>query len=143
MVCFGTPEALIIRSGSPELPRASFPAIAPILSTSILEIRLSRTPDFFINIQSIEYQNEQPNNVGVGVGGGSRNMGGGLSIGLPIGQPKMNRQITIDFIDENGKGLFWQAVSESGFNTNASPEKKEAMFKAIVNKVLSQYPPQK
>ena len=46
MVCFGTPEALIIRSGSPELPRASFPAIAPILSTSILEIRLSRTPDF-------------------------------------------------------------------------------------------------
>ena len=45
MVCFGTPEAFIIRSGCPESPRASFPAIAPIWSTSILEIRLSATPD--------------------------------------------------------------------------------------------------
>lgn len=104
---------------------------------------LSETPDFFINIQSDEYQNQQRSNVGVGVGGGGHNVGGGLSIGLPIGQPRMNRQITIDFIDENGKGLFWQAASESGFNPKASPEKREAIFKAIVDKVLSQYPPQK
>ena len=46
MVCFGTPEALIMRSGCPEFPRASFPAIAPIWSTSIFETRLSDTPDF-------------------------------------------------------------------------------------------------
>ncbi|VAV84100.1 hypothetical protein MNBD_BACTEROID02-991 [hydrothermal vent metagenome] len=103
---------------------------------------LSEKPDFFINIQSTEYQNQQRNNVGVGVGGGGGHVGGGLSVGIPIGQPKMNRQITIDFIDENGKGLFWQAVSESGFNPKASPEKREAIFKAIVDKVLSQYPPQ-
>lgn len=106
-------------------------------------LSLSATPDFFINIQSSEYQNNQRNNVGVGVGGGGHNVGGGLSIGLPIGQPKINRQITIDFIDENGKGLFWKAVSESGFNPKASPEKREEKLKAIVYKILSQYPPQK
>ncbi len=103
---------------------------------------LSETPDFYINIQSSEYQNEQRSNIGVGVGGGRRHVGGGLSIGVPIGQSKMGRQIIFDFIDENGKGLFWQAVSESGFNQNASPEKREAVFKAIIEKVLLQYPPQ-
>ncbi|MCK5400175.1 MAG: DUF4136 domain-containing protein [Flavobacteriaceae bacterium] len=102
---------------------------------------LSETPDFFINIQSSEYQNTQRNTVGLGVGGGGRNVGGGLSLGIPIGQSNINRQIMIDFIDENGKGLFWQAVSESSFNPNASPEKREASLKAVVDKVLLQYPP--
>lgn len=102
---------------------------------------LSDTPDFFINIQSIEYSNVQRNSVGVGVGGSGRNVGGGISIGLPIGQAKVNRQITIDFIDENGKGLFWQAISESSFNPNASPEKREERLKTIVEKVFSKYPP--
>ena len=48
-VCFGTPEALMIKSGISQLPasRAKRPAIAPILSTSILETLLSFTPDFF------------------------------------------------------------------------------------------------
>jgi Domain of unknown function (DUF4136) len=100
---------------------------------------LSERPDFFINIQSSEYQNQQHSNVGVGGGGG--HVGGGLSVGIPIGQPKMNRQIIIDFIDENGKGLFWQAVSESGFNPKASPEKRELTLNNIVEKILTNYPP--
>lgn len=105
-------------------------------------LTLSETPDFFINIQSSEFQESQRNTVGVGLGGSGRNIGGGLSIGIPIGQSKINRQIIIDFIDENGKGLFWQAVSESNFNPNASPSTREEKLKAIVEKVLSQYPPQ-
>ncbi len=102
---------------------------------------LSETPGFFINIQSSEYENAQNSTVGLGVGGGGRNVGGGVSIGLPIGQAKMSRQIVIDFVDENGKGLFWQAVSESSFNQNASPEKREERLTAIVEKVFSKYPP--
>ena len=102
---------------------------------------LTETPEFFINIQSIEFSNDQRNTVGVGVGGSSRNVVGGISIGLPIGQAKVNRQITIDFIDENGNGLFWQAVSESSFNPNASPEKREQRLKSIIEKNFSKYPP--
>lgn len=103
---------------------------------------LSETPDFFINIQSSEYQNVQSSTVGVGLGGTSGNVGGGLSIGIPVGQSNINRRIIIDFIDENGNGLFWQAISESSYNPKALPEKREAILNAIVEKMLLQYPPQ-
>ena len=62
---------------------------------------ISENPDFFIDIKSQEYQAAQRQTVGVGVGGGGGNVGGGISIGLPIGQANVNRQITIDFVDEN------------------------------------------
>lgn len=102
---------------------------------------LAEKPDFFIDIKSSEFQASQRNTVGVGLGGGGRNVGGGVSIGIPIGQTNINRQITIDFVDEKGKGLFWQAVSESSFNPNAKPENREARLNAIIEKVLMQYPP--
>lgn len=104
---------------------------------------ISENPDFFIDIKTQEYQAAQQSTVGVGVGGTGRNVGGGISIGLPIGQANVNRQITIDFVDENKKQLFWQAVSESSFNPKATPEKREARLNAIVEKVLSSYPPEK
>ena len=102
---------------------------------------ISENPDFFIDIKSEEYQGAQRQTVGVGVGGTGRNVGGGISIGLPIGQANINRQITIDFVDENKKQLFWQAISESSFNPKSSPEKREELLNAIVEKVLSSYPP--
>ena len=102
---------------------------------------LSSTPDFFINITSSEFQENRNSTVGVGVGGGGRNVGGGISIGIPIGQQNVNRKIIFDFIDENGIGLFWQAVSESSFNPNAKPEQRESRLKAIADKVLAGYPP--
>ena len=49
-------------------------------------------------------------------------------------------QFLIDFRDENGIGLFWQAVSESSYNPNRTPEKREAKLRAIVEKVLAKYP---
>ncbi|UKM65139.1 DUF4136 domain-containing protein [Flavobacteriaceae bacterium GSB9] len=104
---------------------------------------ISEHPDFFIDIKSVEYQNSQRSSVGVGLGGSGRNVGGGISIGIPVGQSNINRQITIDFVDENKKQLFWQAVSEFGFNLNATPEKREEIFRAVAKKVLSEYPPMK
>ncbi|OUR91370.1 hypothetical protein A9Q87_10435 [Flavobacteriales bacterium 34_180_T64] len=101
----------------------------------------SETPDMFINITSSEYIESQRSTVGVGVGGTGGNVGGGISVGIPLGQSNVNRQITIDFIDENGIGLIWQAISETTYNPDASPEKRQEKFKAIVDKVLSQYPP--
>lgn len=106
-----------------------------------LGILFSETPDFYIDIKSSSYQSPQRNTVGVGLGGGGRNMGGGLSIGIPLGQSNVNRQIVIDFVDEQGKGLFWEAVSESSFNPNANPENRTNQLKAIADKILSQYPP--
>lgn len=104
-------------------------------------ITFSETPDFFIDVKSSTFQTAQRNTVGVGLGGGGGNMGGGISIGLPIGQSSAHRQIIIDFVDENKNQLFWQAVSESSYNPNQTPEAREAQLNAIVEKVLLQYPP--
>ncbi|WP_372975852.1 DUF4136 domain-containing protein, partial [Muriicola sp.] len=46
----------------------------------------SEEPDFLINIESRELRLPRNSSVGVGLGGGGRNMGGGVSIGVPIGR---------------------------------------------------------
>lgn len=104
-------------------------------------LSLSDSPDFLINIKSSTYQEAQRSNMGVGVGGGGGNVGGGISIGIPVGQAKVSREIVFEFVDENKSGLFWQAISESAYKPNAKPELKESQFKAVVDKVLSGYPP--
>ena len=105
-------------------------------------LSVSENPDFYINIKSKEYQAEQNSTVGVGVGGTGRNIGGGISVGVPVGAAKITREIIFDFIDESGIGLFWQSVSESSYNPNASPEKREANLQTLVEKVFKKYPPQ-
>lgn len=102
---------------------------------------LTDNASFYIDIKSSEYQENQRNTVGIGMGGTGRTMGGGVSIGIPVGQANVNRQIIIDFVDDSKNGLFWQAVSEYSYNPKASPEKREALFKSMVDKVLSAYPP--
>lgn len=104
---------------------------------------LSDYPDFFIDIQSQNVQSRNNSSVGVGVGGGGGRGFGGVSVGIPVGQNKQSREIIIEFVDETKTGLFWQAVSESSYNPNSSPAKREAVFTKLVEKVFAQYPPQK
>lgn len=102
---------------------------------------LSENPDFLIDIKSIDFRNAQRETVGVGVGGGSGNVGGGISIGLPIGQSNTTREIVFDFVDAKNKQLFWQAKSESSFNPRGTPIEKEERLAAIVEKVFKKFPP--
>ncbi len=104
-------------------------------------IRFGEEPDFYINIITDAYQTPQRNSVGVGLGGGGRNLGGGISIGLPLGQSDTERQISFDLVDAHKESLFWQATSVSNYNENASPEVKEKKLQEIVNKVFEKYPP--
>jgi hypothetical protein len=100
---------------------------------------ISNTPDLLIDIKSSDYKSNRET-VGLGVGGTGGNLGGGITIGLPLGQAKTTRVINFEFVDAKTKQLFWQAKSESGFNTNTSPEQRENRLKAIVNKVFKKYP---
>ncbi len=104
-------------------------------------ILFSEEPDFFINIQSRAFRNPQNSTVGVGVGGTGRNVGGGVSIGIPVGGSNFEREIVFDLVDSQKDELFWQAVSESAFRENASPSVKEEKLNDIVSKVFSKYPP--
>lgn len=102
---------------------------------------LSDSPDFLINIKSSAYTVGSQSSVGVGFGGSGRNMGGGISVGIPVGQSTLNRQIQIDFVDPQGGGLFWQAISEDSFYQDDAPEAKEEKFKTIATEILKGYPP--
>lgn len=106
-------------------------------------IQSSEEPDFLINIESREFQMPQNNSVGIGVGGGGRNVGGGVSIGLPIGSPNREREIIFDFIDNQKDALFWQAVTSSNYKENSSPSTREKILIEIVGKVMMKYPPRK
>ncbi|WP_136480191.1 DUF4136 domain-containing protein [Cognatitamlana onchidii] len=103
---------------------------------------ISKTPDFFIDIKSRAYQEGPKSTVGIGMGGTSGNVGGGISVGIPVGEGNINREITIDFVNQSKRQLFWQAISEASYNPDASPEARDNMLKAIVDKVLSKYPPE-
>ncbi|MCH4551547.1 DUF4136 domain-containing protein [Aestuariibaculum lutulentum] len=102
---------------------------------------LAKEPDFFIDVSSNEYEEGPKSSFGIGLGGTGRHVGGGVSIGVPVGQSNINRQITLEFVDENKKQLFWQAVSESTFKPNETPESREALFNAIAVKMLAEFPP--
>ncbi len=102
---------------------------------------LSEEPDFLLNIQSGIFQAPRSNTVGVGVGGTGRNVGGGVSVGIPIGQSNVQREISFDFVDSQKDMLIWQATSKSSFNENVTPVEREKKLQEIVEKVLSKYPP--
>lgn len=104
---------------------------------------LSEEPDFLINIISSEYRKAPNNTVGVGIGGTGRNVGGGVSVGVPLGGSALERRIQFDFVDFQKNTLFWQAISESGYRDNASPYEREEKLRAIINKVFSKFPPKK
>lgn len=129
-----------MKSGMSELDEKRFMA-AMDSALKAKGFTLAEEPDFFIDIQSEVYNSNDRSNVGVGLGGGGRNVGGGISVGIPVGQSSMTRTILIEFIDKDRKGLFWQANSSSSYKQNASPEKREADFNALATKILSKYPP--
>lgn len=103
---------------------------------------LSEEPGFLINIKSEVYRKAQSNSVGIGVGGGGRNVGGGVSVGIPLGSASIQRAIILDFVDADRKQLIWQADTESGFRDNASPSVREEALQRVVEKALNKFPPE-
>ncbi len=102
---------------------------------------LSEEPDFLINIRSGIFKAPRSNTVGVGVGGTGRNVGGGVSVGIPIGQSNVQREISFDFVDSQKDMLIWQAISKSHLNENVTPLEREKKLQDIMEKTLSKYPP--
>ena len=100
----------------------------------------SETPSFNIDIQSAEVTLNSNSSVGVGIGGIGRNVGGGVSLGIPVGGNRVTREISIEFVDDSKNGVFWHAITTISNHGN-TPEKREASFVKMINKVFSKYPP--
>ncbi len=103
----------------------------------------SYSPDVYLNYYTSKYETPSESNIGIGVGGTGRNVGVGVSGGIPIGGPNTHFRITIDLIRVKNDALIWQAVVDSPFDVNSAPEKREDQLRIIVGKALEGYPPKK
>lgn len=76
--------------------------------------------------------------VGVGMGGGSRGIGGGIGVSLPIGKSKkQSGTFTLDVIDAAKNAQVWSGSIDASFS---SAELSDDDAKAVVEKVLREYP---
>lgn len=103
----------------------------------------SEDPQLYINFFAKESLSNSRNTLGIGIGGGGRNVGVGVSGGIPIGGRMVNQQFTMDFIDVVKDDLVWQAVADGEYKEKASPQQKEAHYVSVVGKILKKYPPKK
>ncbi len=102
----------------------------------------SDTPSFNIDIKSAQVNAASNSNVGVGIGGTGRNVGGGISIGIPVGGNTIQTEMSIEFVDDSKNRVFWQAFTTIS-NIGNTPDKREQTFNTVVEKILSKYPPEK
>ncbi|MGK0413717.1 MAG: hypothetical protein ACJA1B_001925 [Polaribacter sp.] len=101
----------------------------------------SDNPDFFINMKSKISEAQNNNTIGIGIGNGGINGGFGVSGGIPIGGKKLNEEFRIEFVNAQNNILFWEAILNSKIKEKRKPEEKELHFKAIISKILENYPP--
>lgn len=106
-------------------------------------ILLSEEPEFYVAIVARSIQAARNNTVGVGVGGSGGHVGGGLSVGIPVGAVKIQREIRFDLVDSQKDELFWQAITVDSFGENIPPELKEKKLGAMVARAFEKYPPKK
>lgn len=103
----------------------------------------TETNDFFIKITSEEYETRSRNTLGVGVGGGGGTVGVGVSGGIPIGGPERHLKMVVTVYKALGnQATVWEAISESDIKVNAKPDKRDAHFKKLVEKIFNKFPPE-
>ena len=103
---------------------------------------LSENPDMYINIVSNKNTSTKRNRIGIGLGSGGRNVGFGISGGIPIESKKINEELIVDFVASKNDELLWQGILNSEMKERSSPEEKEARYKKVIGKLLENYPPQ-
>lgn len=107
------------------------------------KLRATGNPDLYLNIYTEQYQEPSRTNVGVGIGGTGRNVGVGVSGGIPLGGPETFLRLTFDLVNVRTDDLVWQAVVDSKFDPNASPGERQKRFDKIVKEALEGYPPKR
>lgn len=100
----------------------------------------SDTPDFLVNIKSTKRNKPSRTHVNVGIGGGGRHLGGGINVGIPVGQDKLDVRVEFDMVDTMNSSLLWQGVHKATINRNESAQVRENKINVFVEQVFSQMP---
>jgi hypothetical protein len=106
----------------------------------IAGLKQNSKPDFFIYFDAIILENINNNTIGVGLGGGGRNGGFGISGAIPIGSKKINEEIRIRFIDTSKNQLFWEASLIASIKEKRTPEERKLHLREIIKKIIGKYP---
>jgi len=105
------------------------------------EFLKSSTPNVYVNITSEQFETPVNNSVGIGFGTGGRNMGVGVSGGIPISSKTITQLFKVDLIDVANDVLIWNASYEGRFKIRITPEAKNEYFRITFDKIFSGYPP--
>ena len=103
--------------------------------------RLSDDPDLLLDIRTVVYQDPVQPSVGVGMGGTSGNVAGGMSVGLPVNSGQLQREIAFEMRDARQGRTLWQAVSMDRVPERPRPAQREERMRAIAEKVFGDFPP--
>jgi hypothetical protein len=91
-------------------------------------------------LSTIERPQAKPR-VGVGAGGGSRGIGGGIGISLPVGkQDRYGGTLTLDVIDVATNAQIWSGSLDAAFE---AAELTEEEARAGAKRILAEYPDRK
>jgi hypothetical protein len=67
----------------------------------------------------------------------------GVSGGIPIGGPERHLKMVVTVYKALGnQATVWEAISESDIKVNAKPDKRDAHFKKLVEKIFNKFPPE-
>ncbi|MFO7304350.1 MAG: DUF4136 domain-containing protein [Gammaproteobacteria bacterium] len=96
-------------------------------------------PDCRITYIFSAYERPTPKpRVGVGASGGSRGMGGGIGVSLPIGrQDRYRATLTLDVVDTAKNAQIWSGALDVSLS---EPELSEEAARAIVAEILAHFP---
>lgn len=103
--------------------------------------RKDEEPQFLINFYATERITSSRSTLGIGLGGGSRTVGVGVSGGIPIGGNEIEQRLTLDLIDVKYDRLIWQGVLDGRFKEKSSPDQKEIYYFSAMRKILNKFPP--
>lgn len=102
----------------------------------------SEDPSILIDLIGDQYEEASRSQVGIGVGGGSRNMGVNVGGGIPLGGNNLHNTLTVNIVDATANDLIWQAVSDSNVNVSADPQQRNAYFYKLMAKIFKKFPPE-
>ena len=101
----------------------------------------SSSPDIYVNVVSEQFETPANSSIGIGIGTGGRNVGVGVSGGIPIRSNSLTQLFKVELIEVTKDLLIWQATYEGKYNQRLTSEAKNEYFKTTFKKIFSGYPP--
>ncbi len=101
----------------------------------------SDNPNMIIRYNSIDYQLNNQNTLGVGLGGTGTAIGGGISAGIPVGGRQVDQQLVLSIADARNNSIVWEATSDSRLKEKIKPDQRDTHYKKLVEKIFKNFPP--